>query len=156
MKPTRQNLVSSIALFILFATVQFASAFYDPSVGRWLNRDPMGDEFTNTGLGRLGVPMVDIKIELIEHPNLYAFTRNSAVNISDPFGLWCVTLMTCTRTARVPGPPVTCNYTCTEREVASGGKPTCPIGLPFTFAVTAAPSLFGCICSLIRLIPSYY
>ncbi len=45
--------------------------FYDPQVGRFLTRDPMG----HAG----GV-------------NLYAYTQNDPVNFADPLGLWGITI----------------------------------------------------------------
>ena len=41
MKPLKRKLASSLTLFILLSTTQLASAFYDPSLGRWINRDPV-------------------------------------------------------------------------------------------------------------------
>lgn len=62
-----------------------AKAFYDPSIGRWVNRDPLGD---------IASPVNKIYLdgdvgEMLEGPNLYAFVRNNPVDNADPFGLAC-------------------------------------------------------------------
>jgi RHS repeat-associated protein len=44
---------------------------YDPELGRWLSRDPLGDA------------------EVQEGPNLYAYVRNNPINATDPLGLCC-------------------------------------------------------------------
>ena len=44
---------------------------YDPELGRWLSRDPLG------------------KAEIQEGPNLYAYVRNNPVSSTDPLGLCC-------------------------------------------------------------------
>lgn len=43
--------------------------FYDPDLGRWLNRDPLENA------------------EMSQGPNLYAYVGNNAVNETDPLGL---------------------------------------------------------------------
>ena len=44
--------------------------YYNPSTGRWLSRDPAGEDQGG--------------------PNLYGFVGNDSVNNSDPFGLWVI------------------------------------------------------------------
>jgi RHS repeat-associated protein len=44
---------------------------YDPGLGRWLSRDPLG------------------RAEVKEGPNLYAYVRNNPINATDPLGLCC-------------------------------------------------------------------
>jgi len=80
MKPTRQKHVSSIALFILFATVQFASAFYDPSVGRWINRDPISEKGFKTLAERLSASSG-------REMNLHRFVENQPTGRIDSHGL---------------------------------------------------------------------
>ncbi|MBN1493422.1 MAG: RHS repeat-associated core domain-containing protein, partial [Candidatus Omnitrophica bacterium] len=46
--------------------VYFGARYYDPSIGRWITKDPMG---------------------MIDGPNLYAYVGNSPVNFVDPWGL---------------------------------------------------------------------
>jgi RHS repeat-associated protein len=44
MKTFIAKLTTSLALFLFLSAAQIASAFYDPSLGRWLNRDPIGEK----------------------------------------------------------------------------------------------------------------
>jgi len=57
--------IGTLVFFVSFTRVQLALAFYDPSEGRWLNRDPIGEEGNS---------------------NLYGFVKNDAVSISDVLG----------------------------------------------------------------------
>ena len=65
-------IVGCVALFLV---EQAAHAFYDPSLGRWINRDPMGEA------GGM---------------NLYAFVGNSPAAAVDPDGLQAAPLPTIT------------------------------------------------------------
>jgi hypothetical protein len=56
-----------LQLMVLFS-VQQAAAFYDPELGRWLSRDPIGEDG--------GI-------------NLYGYVGNDPVNGVDPLGLYC-------------------------------------------------------------------
>jgi len=96
MKTTRSILV---LLFVLL-TAQVASAFYCPSTGRWLSRDPIGEtgfEVLRATTARprvasIGTPPTarwiyrDANAE-IKEPNRYDFVDNDAVNGWDLFGL---------------------------------------------------------------------
>src|SRR5262245_19296264 len=53
-------------ILALILTQQAAHAFYDPSLGRWINRDPIEE-----GSGG---------------PNLYQFVRNNVTDLVDPLG----------------------------------------------------------------------
>ena len=66
MKPCKQKLSASFAVFVFLIVAQLASAFYDPSLGRWLNRDPK--------LEAGGI-------------NLYGFVKNNPANNFDAHGL---------------------------------------------------------------------
>jgi hypothetical protein len=68
MKPLKRKFASSLALIVLLSATQLASAFYDPNLGRWLNRDP------------------DPKEEAGE-VNLYGYVENDPINSRDFFGL---------------------------------------------------------------------
>lgn len=59
------QLVRGIALAILFLTASSAFAFYDPTPGRWINRDPIGEKGGQ---------------------NVYAFVDNSPQNWVDTDG----------------------------------------------------------------------
>lgn len=63
MKLTRTKLLLSVSSIALWA--QMASAFYDPSIGRWITRDP---------------------IEESDGPNVYAFCANHPTGSVDPDG----------------------------------------------------------------------
>ena len=57
-------LTSALLLWLAFAPL--AQAFYNPSTGRWLSRDPIGE---------------------IGGENLFVACNNSKINQIDPFGL---------------------------------------------------------------------
>ena len=66
MKNVLRNLPRLLALLLLLWAAQTASAFYDPSTQRWINRDPVEEE---------------------GGPNLYEFAGNNPINQVDLFGL---------------------------------------------------------------------
>jgi hypothetical protein len=41
MKTQMKPMIWSLALLALFSTPHLASAYYDPGVQRWINRDPL-------------------------------------------------------------------------------------------------------------------
>jgi hypothetical protein len=65
MKQTLNQLCWTMAAMVLATSVQLATAFYDPSTQRWINRDPVGE--------RGGV-------------NLLSFARNQPSGIRDNWG----------------------------------------------------------------------
>ena len=98
MKTTKSIIV---VLFVLL-TAQFA-AYYCPSAGRWLSRDPMGEPgFENLRAARV-VPMPGQiispsslppsrwinrdSIAAKNDPNRYAFVRNEPMSKTDALGL---------------------------------------------------------------------
>ena len=66
MTTKRSGLMLGLMLFLLVP--QAAQCFYNPSTGRWLNRDPISEAG--------GI-------------NTFAFTGNDPINESDPYGLCC-------------------------------------------------------------------
>jgi len=66
MKSGTKHTALAMGVFAFIATTQVASAFYDPNLGRWINRDPIGE------VGGL---------------NLYTFVSNSSLNRVDRLGL---------------------------------------------------------------------
>lgn len=69
MKTTLKGFTQCLLLMAAFVAVESASAFYDAGLGRWINRDPIGE---NGGW------------------NLTEFCRNNPVSYFDKFGLWVV------------------------------------------------------------------
>jgi len=43
MRTTKQKIISAVVLVISMLTAQTAFAYYNPSTGRWLSRDPIGE-----------------------------------------------------------------------------------------------------------------
>jgi hypothetical protein len=84
----------ALPLFIaLLATP--ASAFYNPTTGRWLSRDPVSQpSFTSLATEELlqgNVHSEDDNENLVSMPdelNLYRFVSNDAMAAYDAFGLW--------------------------------------------------------------------
>jgi RHS repeat-associated protein len=78
---TRMNLmIWLLTLLALFSAPPLASAYYDPGVQRWINRDPLGE----AGFERLRIGASDVTGG---GPHLYAFVRNSPTSSTDLFGL---------------------------------------------------------------------
>jgi len=67
-----------------------ASAYYDPGVQRWINRDPISDAGSMCFLflrGHLG--RAPAAPELAETPNIYEFAQNAPPRLIDYSGLYC-------------------------------------------------------------------
>ncbi len=77
---TRMILVGMVLLALLSSS-HMASAYYDPGVQRWLNRDPIGE----TGFEEL---RRGVETDLVgDGLNLYAFVSNNPINSVDGLGL---------------------------------------------------------------------
>jgi hypothetical protein len=93
MKSLKSPLSASLAaalVSLVFLGLQQVSAYYDPGVQRWVNRDPLGDTPSLNyrsmpgAFGRVsGIP------ELLLHGSLYAYVRNQPLVLVDPLGLVC-------------------------------------------------------------------
>jgi hypothetical protein len=81
------RLVSVLALLSLASV---ASAYYDPGVQRWINRDSLGEPAFDT---RHATVMFQARAKETSQPparsaNLYGFADNAAVDLVDHFGLF--------------------------------------------------------------------
>jgi hypothetical protein len=80
-----------LILVALFSAPHLASAYYDPCVQRWINRDPLSDGGSRVLAINDFDPVVDLsmpslQVERIEGPNLYEPLGNSPTGIWDGFG----------------------------------------------------------------------
>jgi hypothetical protein len=79
MKP----IIRFLTLLILLSAPHLASAYYDPGVQRWINRDPVVD----LGVVRLCTPPTAARLAG-RALDLYSFVRNRPLESRDGFGLW--------------------------------------------------------------------
>jgi RHS repeat-associated protein len=79
-----QKSLIHIMLMPLFTLIchQTASAYYDPGVQRWINRDPLPERGFETRRFRGGLMALGLKAD-----NEYACCRNNPINYGDPLGL---------------------------------------------------------------------
>jgi len=63
-----------------------ANAFYDPSVGPWFNRDPLGEPGVEVTNATQGTKRKTVFAEVVEDANLYRFVRNNPVSVVDSDG----------------------------------------------------------------------
>jgi hypothetical protein len=81
------------ATFTVLASVATASAFYNPKVGRWLTRDPIGEPgFVTVGGARPAVDYDDSELGISSskpqrEPGDYVFVLNDSVGRVDALGL---------------------------------------------------------------------
>lgn len=101
MRTIRQNMLSAVALIICMLTAQSAFAYYNPSTGRWLSRDPIGEPGFQAlqivqGNSQVGpVPVARQSSRWVSRSpigenggkNLYGFVSNSPVSLVDSLGL---------------------------------------------------------------------
>jgi len=80
MKTTKATWLKWLFLCVTLVGVFPAHAYYDPGAQRWLNRDPIGEEWFRVVLGTTEVG------EVAEGPNLFAFVANDGVNYYDDYG----------------------------------------------------------------------
>jgi len=81
MKSLKRKFASSLALWVLLSATHLASAFYDPSLGRWVNRDPIKE------LGHFALRYRHSVQIGIKEKNSYTFVKNSPIDRVDTLGL---------------------------------------------------------------------
>ena len=80
-----------LSLLALFSAPHLASAYYDPGVQRWMNRDPLGGMVSTTlRWGRNHTINVAHWETSYEGPNLYSYVLNNPVALTDQNGLWTI------------------------------------------------------------------
>ena len=71
--------------------VYYLYRYYDPTLQRWPNRDPLGEPGFNViervAEGKTRPGRLTVGAELIAGPNLYWFVGNRPINLTDPLGL---------------------------------------------------------------------
>ena len=88
MKPFKLKLAATFTALILLSAGQLASAFYDPCLGRWVNRDPLGE----SGFDVIRAHSSSV---LIDDHNLHRLVSNNPINNNDYMGLAAVPSGTC-------------------------------------------------------------
>ena len=89
MKTNIIKLKIGLMLALALTVAQAASAFYNPNLGRWLNRDPLGD-IGNPVVLTTPRPRLETRVIAVEQadgPNPYTFVHNDPLLFLDPFGL---------------------------------------------------------------------
>ena len=92
MRTATQKIVRVILFFSTMLPFQAAYAFYDPSLGRWLNRDPVNEP--GAQLVRNIQTAEGVTTEMPSHwinrtsdkENLFVFVHNDPINLVDPWG----------------------------------------------------------------------
>lgn len=89
MKTHQKPLLRFLILLALVSAPHLASAYYDPGVQRWINRDPLGESGFETA--RCLVPPQLRRLlppgEYLQGANLYGFLQNRPLSAVDPEGL---------------------------------------------------------------------
>jgi hypothetical protein len=80
--------ISKLIFLLVLLAASTSSAFYDPTLGRWLNRDPLQEESFNDvhPLPSLALGPLSKRVEVRLGPNLYAFVGNDSIMRIDPYG----------------------------------------------------------------------
>ena len=83
--------------FLWLLLVTNASAFYDPGLQRWINRDPLGDQGSAVYKATRSMPRIAEKSRMVQSEagafgsqverNLHGFSVNSPLTWIDPLGL---------------------------------------------------------------------
>jgi RHS repeat-associated protein len=88
MKLIKNKFTSSLIISVFLCAAQLVSAFYDPSLGRWINRDPIGD----SGFDAIREQATSL---LVDNLNRHRLVSNNPVNNIDYMGLAAVPSGTC-------------------------------------------------------------
>ncbi|MBK9126274.1 MAG: hypothetical protein IPM13_00520 [Phycisphaerales bacterium] len=84
-----RKLALGLAVLAAFMVVDSALAYYNPSTGRFINRDPVGESgarMIQAVAARAGTGFIPRDPMATGNDNLYAFVRNSPPNLVDPDG----------------------------------------------------------------------
>jgi RHS repeat-associated protein len=99
-----------LALLALLGTPHTTSAYYDPGVQRWINRDPLATQIPQNNR----IWGDHLKIEAAEVPDLYTYVANDPIRSTDAFGLF------------VPRPkPITTSTICLSTTLIGIGVGVC-------------------------------
>jgi RHS repeat-associated protein len=149
MKTLLAQMTRSLPLLLLFVSVSDASAFYNPQLQRWLNRDPIDESGSQLLRKQSGIELPSA--------NPYQFAYNNALKDIDPYGLQSV--------PPIPTPPPTPGGSCTVTEVAKCSATCRRLGASGSCFVRTVylPTLCGffpirvpvCFCWTWRIPPPY-
>ena len=78
----RRWLITSLLLWL--AAMPLAQAFYDPSTGRWINRDPLGE--LGFEISMRNTSLAPHFADVVEDANLFRFIHNGTPNRIDSDG----------------------------------------------------------------------
>ena len=85
---TRMNIVGmALTLLALLFSAHTASAYYDPGVQRWVNRDPMGERGFEVLRDPISYNGATLLLRRKAGSNPFEFVVNDAPNQHDEFGL---------------------------------------------------------------------
>jgi hypothetical protein len=88
MKIQTKPIIWFLTLLALLTTSHLASAYYDPGVQRWINRDPLGEPGFEVMRGPNNRPAAAVRPRVAPSGrNLYGLVRNHPLSHYDPFGL---------------------------------------------------------------------
>jgi hypothetical protein len=79
-------------VLLVVTLVQTAQAFYNPSTGRWLNRDPLGDEVFLRLKSRLQPREIIQQLRREALSPLFSFVGNEPITRADANGLLTITI----------------------------------------------------------------
>jgi hypothetical protein len=123
-----------LTLLPLFSAPQLASAYYDPGVQRWINRDPIQERGFEVLRGMLKAPLQRYLPvgEFAEGQDLYRFVRNDPIQHLDEFGLYGILPPGVPFPAVPPGPGIPCDLPCQNEmnavvTIAAAGVQVCAI-----------------------------